>query len=167
MDQDRDAAPDPQLRRPTVDDGLALWRLADEAGGLDVNSAYAYVLWTRDFAETTVVAPRAEGNDLVGFITGYRRPSEPGTLFVWQVAVHPDARGRRLGVAMLHHLADTVPGVDTLEATVAPDNVASQRTFERFADERGARLEVSPLFGPDHLPAGHEAEDLWRIAPLR
>src|ERR1044071_5939116 len=70
-----------RLSTPTPADGPPMWALARDAGSLDVNSRYAYLLWCRDFSASSVVA--RSGNRLAGFITGYRRPDSPDTLFVW------------------------------------------------------------------------------------
>ncbi|RNL83884.1 diaminobutyrate acetyltransferase [Halostreptopolyspora alba] len=160
-----------RLAPPSLEDGRHLWRLADEAG-LDLNSPYAYLMWCRDFAATSVAAHDSRG-ELRGFVTGYRRPENPGTYFLWQVAVDPGFRGRRLARLMLDHIAAriTADGVTHLEATVTPDNTASRALFASFARERGAPLEWTPLFEHDHFPHvgtdGHEPEELVRIGPLR
>jgi L-2,4-diaminobutyric acid acetyltransferase len=153
------------IGRPEVSDGVACWRLAAATGVLDVNSRYAYLLWCRDFAATSVVARRA--GDLLGFVTGFRRPDEPSTLVVWQVAVDAAARGRGVAAAMLDTLFDQVPGVDHLEATVTPDNTGSITLFSRFAERRGAPVRRSELFGAELLGDGHEPEILFRIGPVR
>ena len=41
---------------PTKADGAALWRIARDSQKLDLNTPYAYLLWCRDFADTSVVA---------------------------------------------------------------------------------------------------------------
>jgi L-2,4-diaminobutyric acid acetyltransferase len=158
--------PDPlTLHAPTPADGPDLHRLAVQAGGLDVNSEYAYLLWARDFGATSVIARC--GGHAVGFVTGFRRPVDPSCLFVWQVAVHPDHRRQGLGVTMLDALVDrTAPTL--LETTVTPSNVGSARMFERLAATRGAEVERVELFGasafdPDH---DHEPEVLFTIGPL-
>ena len=138
-------------------------RLALAAGGLDVNSSYAYVLWCRDFAATSIVA--ADDDALAGFITGYRRPDDPPTLFVWQVAVDPARRGIGIARRMLDEL---VARVDPLhvEATVTADNAPSSALFTSFARRRGVALARSPLFGRADFPEPHEPEELLRIGPL-
>src|SRR2546422_546004 len=91
------------IDRPSVADGAALWRIAKESGTLDLNSSYSYLLWCRDFAATSAVV-RAEGGyggEPVGFVTGYVRPEDPGTLLVWQVAVDAAYRGHGLAAALL------------------------------------------------------------------
>lgn len=153
------------IGRPEVSDGVACWRLAAATGVLDVNSRYAYLLWCRDFAATSVVA-RCAG-DLIGFVTGFRRPEEPATLVVWQVAVDAAARGAGVAAAMLDALFDRVPEVDHLEATVTPDNTGSTALFTRFAERRGAPVHRGELFGTDLLGEGHQPEILFRIGPVR
>jgi L-2,4-diaminobutyric acid acetyltransferase len=152
------------IGRPEVADGVACWRLAAATGVLDVNSRYAYLLWCRDFAATSVVARR--DGDLLGFVTGFRRPEAPSTLVVWQVAVDPAARGHGVAAAMLDTLFDRVSEVDHLEATVTPDNTGSIALFSRFAERRDAPLRRGELFGSELLGDGHEPEILFRIGPV-
>ncbi|MGB7362632.1 MAG: GNAT family N-acetyltransferase, partial [Rhodococcus sp. (in: high G+C Gram-positive bacteria)] len=74
------------FRPPRAGDGIRLWEIARDSQVLDVNSSYSYVLWCRDFSDTTVVAVDADDKP-VGFVTGYLRPDSTDTIFVWQVAV--------------------------------------------------------------------------------
>lgn len=153
------------LRRPSIEDGGAMWRVARDSQTLDLNSSYAYLLWARDFAATSVVAER-EGR-VVGFVSGYVRPDSPGTLMVWQVAVDADQRGHGLAGRMLDHLAQTVPDVTMLETTITDDNEASRALFARFARTRDAQHEEIDLFVEPHFPdPGHEPEVLHRIGPF-
>ncbi|NMH99197.1 diaminobutyrate acetyltransferase [Pseudonocardia acidicola] len=157
--------PEVSVAHPSVDDGVDMWRLAAESQVLDVNSRYAYLLWCRDFAATSVIA-RLDGA-AVGFVTGYRRPDEPGTLVVWQVAVDAAARGHGIAGRMLDTLFDGVDGVDHLETTITPDNESSVRLFTSFAGRREAHLTRSELFSGDQLGGGHEPEFLYRIGPIK
>src|SRR5918999_1372992 len=157
--------PDIVIDRPVVTDGVACWRLGSDSPRLDVNSRYAYLLWFRDFAATSVVARRDD--DVIGFVTGYRRSDEPSTLMVWQVAVVEAARGRGLASAMLDALVDRVPVVDHVETTITPGNRASVALFTRFAHRRRAQVRRDELFGADLLGSDHEPEILFRIGPIR
>jgi diaminobutyrate acetyltransferase len=174
-----------------------MWSLAGEVG-LDQNSPYAYIIVCRDFAGTSVVAyvgntdppagdtpepldadadadagaggaPATRGDPAVaGFVSGYLRPEAPDTLFVWQVAVHPRYRGRRVALAMLHSLwLRHIPaGLMFVEATVTGSNVASDRLFAAFAAMVGAPLARSAMFDAALFPVDHEGELLYRIGPL-
>lgn len=153
------------LRPPTLEDGGAMWRVARDSQTLDLNSSYAYLLWARDFAATSVVAER--DGAVVGFVSGYVRPDSPGTLMVWQVAVDADQRGHGLAGRMLDHLAAEVPGVTLLETTITDDNEASHALFARFARTRDAQHEETDLFVKAHFPdEGHDPEVLHRIGPF-
>jgi L-2,4-diaminobutyric acid acetyltransferase len=143
-----------------------MWRIARDSEVLDVNSPYSYLLWCRDFAGASVIARGADA--AYGFITGFVRPEAAATVFVWQVAVDGACRGQGLGRRMLHHLGDRMAGQGRthLEATVTPDNTASNRLFESFARDRDAVVERRTLFTRDQFPAGHQPEVLLRIGPL-
>ena len=152
------------LRPPKLADGADLWRLTRDTGVLDLNSSYQYLLWCRDFADTSVVGVSDDGR-LMGFITGFLRPDEPTTLMVWQVAVDAAARGRGLASRMLDYLVETT-GVEHLETTVTDDNAASKAMFASLAQRHEAEHTVTPLFTPELYPDGHETEYLHRIGPL-
>jgi L-2,4-diaminobutyric acid acetyltransferase len=143
-----------------------MWRIARDSETLDLNSPYSYLLWCRDFAGTSVIA--RDGEEACGFITGYVRPDEVGTLFVWQVAVDRRYRGQGVAGRMLGYLGDKVAaeGRRYLEATVTSDNTASGRMFESFARDRGCVIERRPLFSSEQFPIHHPTEVLLRIGPL-
>lgn len=143
-----------------------MWRIARDSGKLDLNSPYAYLLWCRDFAATSVVA--RVGEEVAGFVTGYARPDAPDTFVVWQVAVAASHRGRGLAHRMLCHLTERLApqGARFLEATVTPDNTPSTRLFTAFATDRGAEISRRVLFDGAAFPEPHEAEILLRIGPL-
>ncbi|WP_381563579.1 diaminobutyrate acetyltransferase [Streptomyces eurythermus] len=164
------AAPaDLLIESPATSDGAALWRIAKESKTLDLNSAYSYLLWCRDFAGTSVVARGADGEP-VGFVTGYLRPGRPRTLLVWQVAVDAAHRGCGIAARLLDGLAGRLVaerGITELETTITPGNTASERLFTSFAERHGARLSREVLFPADLFPGGsHDPEVLYRIGPL-
>ncbi len=156
------------IRNPVVEDGSAVWQLVCQSGALEPNTCYAYLLLCSHFAATCLVAER--GAEICGFVGAYRPPSQPRTVFVWQIGVRREARGEGLGKRLLHGLValPSCRDVTHLEATVAPSNVPSQRLFRGFARDLGARCEVGRGFDRTHFgPLGHESEDLYRIGPLR
>ncbi|WP_231635143.1 diaminobutyrate acetyltransferase [Luteipulveratus halotolerans] len=153
------------FRPPTVADGGELWRIATDSKTLDVNTSYAYLLWARDYARTSILA-EVDGSP-AGFVTGYVRPDAPHTLMIWQVAVDDAYRGQRIALRMLQALTDQVGDVTTMETTITDDNAASIGLFTRFAQERGASISRHDLFESAHFPDDHDAERLYRIGPLR
>lgn len=140
-----------------------MWRLAKDSRVLDLNSSYSYLLWARDFADTSVIAE--VGDESAGFVSAYRRPEDPKTLMVWQVAVAEEYRGRGLARQMLDHLA-AEQDVDHFETTITADNRPSIALFTSFASAHGSTVQTRPLFTADAFPDGHEPELLFRIGPL-
>lgn len=110
---------------------------------------------------------------LVGFVAGYRPPDRPGTLFVWQVAVASDQRGRGVAGTMLDGLvARLLPhsGVRRVETTVTSRNVASDRLFRSFAARWGASVDCRPFLSAGDFPveAGeHDDEVLYTLGPVQ
>lgn len=156
---------EPTFRHPGPEDGAAVYELIRDGGGLDLNTPYAYLLLTRMFATSSVVA-EVDG-ELAGVVLGLRPPDEPTALFVWQIGVHPDHRGIGLGTRMLRWLTDACRPRH-LTATVTPTNTASDRLFRGFARHLEVPCEVSPWASEEDFPGdGHEREDLYRIGPLR
>ncbi|MFF0746106.1 diaminobutyrate acetyltransferase [Streptomyces sp. NPDC004111] len=162
-----------EIDSPRVEDGAAIWRIARDSEVLDLNSSYSYLLWCRDFATTSVVARDRPGGAPIAFITGYVRPERPETLVVWQVAVDGEHRGRGLAGTLLDALTTKVAashGISTVETTVTPDNVPSDRLFTSYAQRRGADLTRKVLFDQEHFPAesgdAHLPEVLYRINPV-
>ncbi|WP_370945036.1 diaminobutyrate acetyltransferase [Amycolatopsis sp. cg5] len=157
------------IESPTKADGAALWRIARDSRKLDLNSPYAYLLWCKDFADTSVVA-KVDG-EAVGFVIGYRRPSNPSAALVWQVAVDASQRGKGLAGKMLDVLFGKLvdSGVEFLETTITPDNDASIALFGSFAKRWNTQLEREELFTSQDFPSDgrHDPEDLYRIGPLK
>lgn len=160
-----------------------MWRIARDSEVLDLNSSYSYLLWCRDFAATSVVArdtrtgatsghetgSAADGAP-IAFVTGYIRPERPEALVVWQVAVDSAHRGKGLAGTLLDALTRRVTeeqGITSVETTVTPDNIASDRMFHAYSERHGATLEREVLFDGDLFPdGGHQPEVLYRIGPL-
>ncbi|MBI1175364.1 MAG: diaminobutyrate acetyltransferase [Sideroxydans sp.] len=146
---------------------MALHRLVSACPPLDTNSSYCNLLQCSHFGATSIAAVR--DGELAGSVTGYRVPDRPDTLFVWQVAVHPDARGHGLARTMLRNLAarPALQDINFIETSITPDNEASWRLFTGFATELHAETARSVMFEQTlHFQGLHDTEYLLRIGPL-
>lgn len=156
------------LRTPSADLGAAVAQLIRECPPLDSNSTYCNLLQCSHFAETSVAALRQR--ELVGFISGYRLPQQPDTLFIWQVAVSEKARGQRLATRMLQHILTRPNSQDIihLETTITPDNQASWALFKGLAKRLDTPIMSSVLFDKErHFAGAHDSELLVRIGPFQ
>ncbi|MFZ2209587.1 MAG: diaminobutyrate acetyltransferase [Porticoccaceae bacterium] len=162
------------LREPHPDDGPGVFDLIARCPPLDPNSRYCNLLQCSHFAATSIIATADAGADagghaVVGFISGYRMPARPDTLFVWQVAVDAAARGLGLGSRLLTGLLarPALADIRFLETTIGPDNRASWALFERLAERLSAAVATTTLFASQrHFGGRHPDEILCRIGPF-
>jgi len=158
---------DIQLRPPVATDGRAVHALIAACPPLDPNSLYCNLLQCSHFAPTCSIA--LSDDRAVGFVSAYRPPEAPGTLFIWQVAVAAEARGRGLGKQMLSEILrrPSCAGVTELQTTITPSNRASWALFGSFARDMAATLTSRTFFDRHaHLDGRHESEILVAIGPL-
>ncbi|WP_341707139.1 diaminobutyrate acetyltransferase [Halopseudomonas sp.] len=156
------------LRKPNSTDGFALNSLVERCKPLDTNSVYCNLLQCSDFADTAIAAETSDG-DLVGFISGYRPPARPDTLFVWQVAVDSRMRGQGLALKMLLGLVERLrpEGVTRLETTISPGNDASEALFKKAFRLLGADYSTEVLFSRQtHFNGEHDDEVIYRAGPF-
>ncbi len=159
---------DVAYRVPSIEDGAEIWKMVDEAAALDDNSSYAYFMACRNFAATSVVA-EVEG-DIAGMVTAYPLPSDPQRLFVWQVGVREKYQGRGVATGMLQAILarDDCAAVRYVEATVAPDNKASEGLFRGMAARLNADIRTTEVYRDELFPdAEHKIERLFVIGPIQ
>lgn len=156
------------FREPAATDGVRVHALVAACPPLDPNSLYCNLLQCTHFAGTSVLAER--DGELLGWISGYRPPREPHTLFVWQVAVHERARGLGLARRMIFSLLErpALRGIAYIKTTVTPGNDASRALFRSIAERAGTGIRESEGFDEArHFRGRHDSEKLLTIGPFR
>lgn len=146
-----------------------MFRIVKESKVLDVNSSYSYLMWSKFFNKTSIIA-QSENNEVIGFVSGFLQPESPDTLFVWQVAVDIEHRGKGLATKLIEQLLDQLQGekVHYLEATVTPSNVPSSNLFKGIAEKNHTNCTIFECFSEDQFPdPSHEPEMTYRIGPLK
>lgn len=155
------------IRWPSSDDGLRIWQLIADTASLDGNSLYCNLLQCSDFASTCAIA-EADGA-VMGWMSGYVPPDRPDTLFVWQICVVPEARGRGLAVGMIREVLsrDACTRVTQVQATITDGNNASWSAFESLSRALDAPLQRVPHFLKDrHFGGVHDTEFLVSVGPF-
>jgi L-2,4-diaminobutyric acid acetyltransferase len=123
-------------------------------------------LLVRSFADTCLVA-EAEGA-LVGFVGGYRTPTTPHSIVLWQIDVDGAFRRQGLGNALLHALirCPECADVEYLEAAVGSSDVAAKRLLQGFARDLETSCEVT-LGATEASPSRRrDGQDLLRVGPI-
>lgn len=149
---------------PKAEDGDEVYRLISQCPPLDVNSSYCNFLQSTHFSQTCVLA-RHQG-EIAGFVSGYRKPAEPNTLFIWQVAVSPKYRGQGLASKMLGQLMarKALKDITAVETTITQENRPSWALFKKLDAKNGNKGEISTFLDQDkHFKGKHDTEYLYRI----
>lgn len=155
------------LGAPESHDGHEVHQLIARCKPLDENSVYCNLLQCDHFSGTSVIAK--QGDNVVGFVSGYVQPDKPDTLFIWQVAIDEAGRGKGLATKMLSHILGrpALKDVKYLETTITADNDASWALFTRFAERNNAKAEKHEYYIKDkHFNGEHDSEWLYRIGPF-
>jgi L-2,4-diaminobutyric acid acetyltransferase len=155
------------MRMPAMEDGSKVHALVATCPPLDPNSLYCNLLQCTHFAETCVFAER---DDMpAGWLSAYRPPREPDTLFIWQVAVAKEARGYGLGLQLIKTLLarPALTDIRRVRTTITADNRASWALFRSLARHLGSRFSATPwLLADAHFGGTHASENLITIGPL-
>ncbi|MBF9002824.1 MULTISPECIES: diaminobutyrate acetyltransferase [Vibrio] len=152
------------FRTPERSDGHAIHTLIAQCSPLDENSAYCNFLQSTHFRKTCVMAEYR--GQVAGFISAYRKPDQPDELFIWQVAVHPKARGKGLAFDMLNELLnrETLHDITAIETTITRDNQGSWSLFKKLERAHGQQGEVTTFLDQTrHFCGEHDTEYLFRI----
>ena len=160
-------APELTFRQPSTEDGSDVWALIRDSGALDENSMYCNLVQCEHFSETCVIA-ELDGV-IVGWISAFIPPDAPDTLFVWQVAVGEQARGRGVAKKMLADLFErpVCADVKQLKTTITADNDASWALFNSFASNMDAELERESHYKCDtHFGGKHATEYMVTIGEI-
>lgn len=153
---------------PTPEDAAEIHALIAACPPLDTNSLYANLIQCTHFAASCAVA-RMDGK-VVGWISGHRPPGKDATYFLWQVAVHPGARGKALPKRMLADILSrpAQAGVSALETSITRSNDASWGLFRSVAGWLAAPLREEPWFDRQrHFRGQHDTEFLVTIGPFQ
>ncbi|MCW2336132.1 L-2,4-diaminobutyric acid acetyltransferase [Sphingobium sp. B2D3A] len=105
----------------------------------------------------------------MGWVSGYRVPQSPETLFVWQVAIAAAMRGHGLAGRMIEALLARPQqhGVTHITTTITQDNRASWALFEGLARRWNVPIEKTARFEREpHFAGAHATEWQARLGPL-
>lgn len=152
---------------PHTEDGSKVHALVVSCPPLDPNSLYCNLLQCTHFRETCILAEMDDAS--VGWVSAYRPPQEPDTLFIWQVAIATEARGKGLALHLIKALLarPACAGVGRIRTTITPDNQASWAMFRSLARNLGAGFSDTPwLLADAHFDGAHASEHLVTIGPL-
>ena len=151
---------------PTKENGSAIAKLVQCCPPLDLNSTYHYLIQSHYFNQTCSVA--FEGEKVIAFVSGFIKPTNKNCLFIWQVAINEDYRGKGLGIELIEFLLDQNKNISIIETTITKNNIASRRMFQKIVEKYQARMSEEILFDKyEEFSNEHDSEILVTISPIK
>lgn len=152
------------VRSPGPDDAGLLQTFVSTCPPLEVHTAFTYWVLGR-YSSPFCFLAESEGRPC-GLLTAVATARPDSSLYVWQLGVSEQWRGKGVAGLLLDHLADAMRAADmqAFEVSISPANEPSRRTFESFAERVGGSWEqvgdlrvIDPVFGHD------DSESIFRL----
>jgi L-2,4-diaminobutyric acid acetyltransferase len=122
---------DVKIRKTEEDDFLNVYKFVSKCKPLENYYEHFYKIMLRYFGNSCFIA---EFNDeIIGFIMGFRSQIDDKKFFIWQIGVFSYHRGKEIGEMLLKEIeiAAKKLGCERIESTVDPENIPSQKLFEK------------------------------------
>lgn len=120
-----------QIRKVDEKDFLSVYKFVSRCKPLENYSEHFYKIMLRYFGNSCFVAEF--NNEIVGFVMGFRSQVDNDKFFLWQIGVFSYHRGKEIGKMLLDEFekAGKNIGCKKVEVTVDPENIPSQKLFEK------------------------------------
>ncbi|HHS13276.1 MAG TPA: phosphoribosylamine--glycine ligase [bacterium] len=122
---------EPVFQRASEADFLEVFDMVSKMPPLEPYQPHLFKIILRYFQNTCFVARC--GDRLVGWVMGFRDQTNPETYFLWQIGILPAMQGSGLGTSLMKYVVKEMAeaGAGRIEATIDPENTASQKLFEK------------------------------------
>jgi L-2,4-diaminobutyric acid acetyltransferase len=112
-------------------DFLKVYKFVSNCKPLENYSEHFYKIMLRYFGNSCFVAKF--NDDIVGFVMGFRSQVDNEKFFLWQIGVFSYYRGKEVSKMLLDEFekAGRNLGCKRVEVTVDPENIPSQKLFEK------------------------------------
>lgn len=128
------------LRPCTAEDVDEVRRFVASCAPLEVHTAFTYWVTFEHWGDFCFVLLKEDR--ITGYVSAIGSGRHRDTIYLWQIGVAEELRHR----GMAQHLISAVVGAAvakgyrTAQVSIAKDNEASRRAFERYATSRGNRF---------------------------
>ncbi|UTH76220.1 GNAT family N-acetyltransferase [Chromobacterium sp. IIBBL 290-4] len=114
-----------RIRQIEADDFAVLSLAMDDWWGGKPVRHLLHRMYFDHFSSTSFAA--VEGDEVIGFLVGFRSQSQPEQAYIHLVGVSPQARGREVGRNLYRHFFEAVgkSGCREVRAITSPGNAAS------------------------------------------
>ncbi|KYC45715.1 MAG: Acetyltransferase (GNAT) family protein [Candidatus Methanofastidiosum methylothiophilum] len=152
------------IRNCTVEDVDKVRRFVNECKPLDLHTPFTYWALFNYFPNLCFLMEEEE--NVIGFISGLRSSIENNMVYLWQIGVSKDQRGKNYASVLIDHFIKGVISIecDKIQVSIAPQNQSSNNTFFKYAKIHSYNFgKIGEVKYHDKLTDKKEYEILYQI----
>ena len=152
------------IRNCTVEDVEGVRKFVDVCKPLELHTPFTY--WTLFNYFSNLCFLMIEGEELIGFISGIRSSLDKDVVYLWQIGVSKEQRGKNYALLLIGHFIKAVIGLDCnkIQVSISPENQASYNTFVKYAKEHSYTFaKIGEVKYNDQLSDKKEYEILYEL----
>ncbi len=137
----------PTIRKADEKEFLEVYRFVSKCPPLENYAEHFYKIILQYFSNSCFIAE--QNSDMVGVALGFMSQVRNKTYFLWQIGVAPFMQGKGIGKMLLGEVEKEIrkTGGERIELTVDPENISSQKLFEKMgykniSNQKGETVKV-------------------------
>lgn len=137
----------PEFQTAREEDFLMIQRFVARCPPLEGYPPHVFKILLRYFRNTCFVAKI--DREVLGWVLGFISQVHDATYFLWQIGIGPALQGKGVGGELLAYVEDEVEkkGCKRIEVTIDPENIPSQKLFEKkgyqnISEQKGKTVKV-------------------------
>ncbi len=121
------------IRNCTENDVDIIRAFVNECKPLDLHTSFTY--WTLFKYSSNLCFIMLEVDKTIGFISGIRSSLDKNVVYLWQIGINKEDRGKNYASILIDHFIKSVIalGCNKIQVSIAPENESSLNTFLKYS----------------------------------
>ncbi|KYC53386.1 MAG: Acetyltransferase (GNAT) family protein [Candidatus Methanofastidiosum methylothiophilum] len=152
------------IRKCTVEDIDSLRIFVNECKPLELHTPFTY--WTLFNYFSNLCFLILDEEKVIGFISGIRSSVDKDTVYLWQIGVSKEYRGKKYASLLIDHFIKAVSDLDCnkIQVSISPENESSYNAFAKYTKENSfSFFKIGEVKYQDQLSGKDEFEILYQI----
>ena len=152
------------IRKCTVEDVDSLRIFVNECKPLELHTPFTYWAIFNYFSNLCFLM--IEEEKIIGFISGVRSSLDKDIVYLWQIGISKDYRGKNYAFLLIDHFIKAVIGLDCnkIQVSISPENQSSYNAFTKYTKENSfSFVKIGEVKYYDQLSDKKEYELLYQI----
>ncbi|MCC7572272.1 MAG: GNAT family N-acetyltransferase [Candidatus Methanofastidiosum sp.] len=152
------------IRNCTVEDVDRIRKFVDRCKPLELHTPFTY--WTLFNYFSNLCFLMIEEDELIGFISGIKGLLDKEVVYLWQIGISKDHRGKNYASVLIDNFIKAVIELDCnkIQVSISPDNEVSYKAFLKYVKEHSYSLsKIDEVKYYDTLSDKKEFEMIYQI----